>query len=435
MHEKIKKLLKMVNSNNVPNGYKRTEYGIINEKFEKLRIPEVGEFKNGINFSKETGINSIKFLGVGDFGDRTILENTEDLERICVSTDNEKLEPYILKKDDIVFVRSNGSKELVGRNLWLRDISERVVYSGFCIRYRFNPEYKKTSAQYINAWLDNGVLRQMLKKENRGTNINNLNQEILGKLTIYVPEMDEQEKILDIIDNYNKILFHIERLIDYKYKQKRWLVQNLLTGKKRLSGFRDEWKTERLKIFLEEMTEKNKLAIISDVKSISNKSGFINQSEQFGKNVASSDLSNYKIVRKGYIAYNPSRINVGSIALYTEETSGVISPMYVVLKTKYGLHEKYFMYYVKTEEFNQRMKSQLSGSVRETLKFNDLCAIKIDLPSYNEQEQIVALLETADKEIDLLEQKLDLIKQEKKAIMQLLLTGIVRVPQNKKGGF
>ncbi len=177
------------------------------------------------------------------------------------------------------------------------------------------------------------------------------------------------------------------------------------------------------------------MAIISDVKSISNKSGFINQSEQFGKNVASSDLSNYKIVRKGYIAYNPSRINVGSIALYTEETSGVISPMYVVLKTKYGLHEKYFMYYVKTEEFNQRMKSQLSGSVRETLKFNDLCAIKIDLPSYNEQEQIVAVLETADKEIDLLEQKLDLIKQEKKAIMQLLLTGIVRVPQNKKGGF
>ena len=183
----------------------------------------------------------------------------------------------------------------------------------------------------------------------------------------------------------------------------------------------------KLRNLVTEYSLRNRNGSCTDVYSVTNSQGFIPSTDYFSKEVFSKDLTTYKIVKKGMIAYNPSRINVGSIALYHGETFGVISPMYIVLKTKNGLNEKFFMYYVKTSLFNQHIKSQLSGSVRETLKFNDLCAIKIDLPSYDEQNTIVKVLETADKEIELLEKKLELIKQEKKAIMQLLLTGIVRV--------
>lgn len=111
-------------------------------------------------------------------------------------------------------------------------------------------------------------------------------------------------------------------------------MQNLLTGKRRLAGFCKEWKNMGLKDLLIEENGKNKNGSVTDVKSINNKLGFISQEKQFGKSVASRDLSAYKIVRKNEIAYNPSRVNVGSIALYEEEAEGVVSPMYVVFSTK-----------------------------------------------------------------------------------------------------
>lgn len=279
----------------------------------------------------------------------------------------------------------------------------------------------------INEILKMQYVRKQVMKMAAGAQHINISQDSLKRIWIVIPNAVQQEYAKKFLEMYLKQIDLLQRKIELLRLKKIWLIQNLITGKKRLPGYYDTWKKDKLKKYIEEMTEKNQSVLVSNVKSISNKFGFINQSTQFGKKVASDDLSNYKIVKKGYIAYNPSRINVGSIALYHGETFGVISPMYIVLKTKNGLNEKFFMYYVKTSLFNQHIKSQLSGSVRETLKFNDLCAIKIDLPSYDEQNTIVKVLETADKEIELLEKKLELIKQEKKAIMQLLLTGIVRV--------
>ncbi len=416
MREEIKECNELIKTDEVPNGWK------------KKRIVDICNLSSGSTPSrkrKENFAGNILWVTSGELKDKYLSSTKEMINNQAVIDSGLKL-----YKPGTIIIAMYGLEADGIRGTCSIAVKECTI-SQACMAFT---DFKEMDPEYFYYWYKNNGNKIGLRYA-QGTKQQNLCSDLVGRISMIFPPVCEQRKIIKYLATLDEIIDKTYDLICYKYTQKQWLMQNLLTGKKRLSGFRDEWKTERLKIFLEEMTEKNKLAIISDVKSISNKSGFINQSEQFGKNVASSDLSNYKIVRKGYIAYNPSRINVGSIALYTEETSGVISPMYVVLKTKYGLHEKYFMYYVKTEEFNQRMKSQLSGSVRETLKFNDLCAIKIDLPSYNEQQQIVAVLETADKEIDLLEQKLDLIKQEKKAIMQLLLTGIVRVPQNKKGGF
>lgn len=133
---------------------------------------------------------------MGNFGELSTLNSTDNLEKICIEASDEQLSSYFLKEDDIVFVRSNGSKELVGRNLLVKNPADRVVYSGFCIRYRMYDNNKRTTMSYINAWLENGALKTMLKSENRGTNINNLNQEILKKLEIYVPTIREQERFL-----------------------------------------------------------------------------------------------------------------------------------------------------------------------------------------------------------------------------------------------
>ena len=104
---------------------------------------------------------------------------------------------------------------------------------------------------------------------------------------------------------------------------------------------------------------------VEKVLSVNNKLGFIDQEEQFGKRIASEDVVTYKVLSKGCIAYNPSRINVGSIALYKDDKLGIVSPMYVVLKLKETLNPDYFMALVKTNLFFQQMKILLFKKVKK----------------------------------------------------------------------
>lgn len=435
MREDIKELIKIIRANNIPDGFKRTECGIVSGEFEELVISEAGEFKNGINFSKEKGNNNVKFLGVGDFGDKTILESADELEKICVSISDDKLEPYFLKNDDIVFVRSNGSKELVGRNLLIQNLSEKVVYSGFCIRYRFNSNYKKVSMQYINAWLDNGVLKTLLKRENRGTNINNLNQEILSKLRIYVPEMEERKKILDIIDGYNTIISNMKQCIDYKYRQKKWLVQNLLTGKKRFLGFNGEWKKVKLSQILMKQNEKKGTSDMQ-ICSVAVKKGIINQIEHMGRTYAANDTSHYNVVQYGDIVYTKSPTGdfpYGIIKQSFIEEKVAVSPLYGVFKaSNFALGYLLHTYFQDKRNVFNYLHPLVQKGAKNTINItnDDFLKNTLLLPMDNEtQKRLVNVFMIADKEIELLEQKLELIKQEKKAIMQLLLTGIVRVSE------
>lgn len=414
MHKEIKQRIKLIKQNKIPKGYKKTLVGIIPDDWKVARLVECVIISRGLVDPKKMPYNNMKHIGP---------ENIEKETGIITGIQTAKEQglisgKFVFDKDSIVYSK-------------IRPKLNKVCmpdFDGICSADCYVLHMKdKVRKSYLYYYIMSEIFFKQAIACSMRTKMPKVNQEELLAFKVILPPIMEQEKIVCILNLYDENIRCMKTKICDKIQFKNWLMQNLLTGKKRLAGNSDKWKKDKLKIFLEEVAEKNKSAIISDVKSISNKLGFINQNEQFGKTVASNDLSNYKIIKKGYIAYNPSRINVGSIALYDEETLGVISPMYVVLKTKNGLNEKYFMYYSKTDLFNQHMKSQLSGSVRETLKFDDLCAIKINLPPYDEQKAIVKVLETADREIELLEKKLELIKQEKKAMMQLLLTGIVRV--------
>ena len=103
------------------------------EGWEKKKLGEIAEFKNGLNFGKEQGRSKYHFLGVGDFREHTIID-TDTLGYIC----QDRIDPeYYLKDNDIVFVRSNGSRNLIGRSLLIKSGNEPSVFSGFCIRCRF----------------------------------------------------------------------------------------------------------------------------------------------------------------------------------------------------------------------------------------------------------------------------------------------------------
>lgn len=140
---------------------------------------------------------------------------------------------------------------------------------------------------------------------------------------------------------------------------------------------------------VEQISERNKNKSIDMVLSVSNRLGFINQSEQFeDRIIASEDTSNYKIVYKNDFAYNPARINIGSIARLTTFDTGIVSPMYICFRVKKGIAPKYMEHFFSTRYFFGEMQKRLEGSVRLCLSFEGICNIPIYIPSLEEQNRI-----------------------------------------------
>ena len=428
MREDIKKRIELIKCGKVPEGYRMTSQGIVNSDFTEIAISEIGEFKNGINFSKGNGDNIVQFLGVGNFGELSTLNSTDNLEKICIEASDEQLSSYFLKEDDIVFVRSNGSKELVGRNLLVKNPADRVVYSGFCIRYRMYDNNKRTTMSYINAWLENGALKTMLKSENRGTNINNLNQEILKKLEIYVPTIREQEKVLSVLACYNHMMFKLENLIEKKMQQKSGLCQMLLTGKRRLPGFNDKWNICKLSDVLNERKKYSEKDGKYELVTLS-KEGIIPKTNRYDReHLVKAKDKEYKVTYKDDICYNPANLKFGVICRNTYGNA-IFSPTYVTFEVKKKCNIDYMSQLLTRNEFIRKIRRYEEGTVYERMavKSEDFLSYEVVLPSYEEQCAIAKILELADKEICLLKERLQYIKQEKKAILNLLLKGIVRV--------
>jgi type I restriction enzyme S subunit len=155
------------------------------------------------------------------------------------------------------------------------------------------------------------------------------------------------------------------------------------------------------------------------VLSVSNTRGFITQAEQFSdRKVASEDTSNYKVVFKDDYAYNPARINVGSLARLRNFEKGIVSPMYVVFSANQNVSKNYLDQFFLSTIFKQQMIVLLSGSVRQTLDFPALQEITISLPRLSEQEEIGSFLSAIDRLIEKQKEKVDRIKSLKKGYLQ-----------------
>ena len=170
--------------------------------------------------------------------------------------------------------------------------------------------------------------------------------------------------------------------------------------------------------FIEQTSKRNKDSAILNVLSVSNSQGFIQQSEQFeNRIVASDDTSNYKIVARNDFAFNPARINVGSIARLTTFERGIVSPMYICFRTKNNLFPEYLDYFFESKRFFAEIQKRLEGSVRQCLSFEGLCNIPLCIPTVEVQQQIGKRLSTLAKEIKLEIDFLELLQRQKRFLL------------------
>ena len=198
----------------------------------------------------------------------------------------------------------------------------------------------------------------------------NISSQDIETIAVGLPSKEEQIKIA-----------HLFELLNQKIETQTKIIEELTTLRSALleKVFQVSNPTLEVGAIAHQTSERNKLCRYSNVLSVSNRFGFINQSEQFeGRNVASDDVRNYKVVHRGDFAYNPARINVGSIAMLKNFESGIVSPMYICFQVDDTIVDpSFFELFLETKAFKDEMEIRLEGSVRRCLSFEALCEIHL----------------------------------------------------------
>lgn len=257
-------------------------------------------------------------------------------------------------------------------------------------------------------------------------NQENLNAEIIKNFKILWPDELEQQKIATILSTQDKVIELKEKLLAQKQQQKKYLMQQLLTGRKRLPGFCEKWTRKQLGELFENRVEINRSDL--GLLAITSTRGILPRDCLDLKDNSSEDKSKYLRICPGDIGYNTMRMWQG-VSAYSEY-EGIVSPAYTILAPMEGVYSRYFAYLFKTQSVIFSFYRFSQGLVDDTrnLKYENFKKISVSIPSkVAEQRAIVQILSTADHEIELIQKSIEAEKQKKKALMQLLLTGKVRV--------
>ncbi|OQY96963.1 MAG: hypothetical protein B6D37_00250 [Sphingobacteriales bacterium UTBCD1] len=270
---------------------------------------------------------------------------------------------------------------------------------------------------------------RLLKQLNQGTSISGITRNVLEALKIPLPPLPEQKAIAQVLSTADAAIHTTEKLIAQKELRKKWLMQQLLTGKKRLKGFDGEWKEVHIRDVAKEVSIRNKSDKQLTVLSCTKYDGLVPSLEYFGRKIFADDVSTYKIVPKNHFAYATNHIEEGSIGYQEMFDEALISPMYTVFKTNETVNDTFFYRLLKSHPLVYQYQNRMEGSIdrRGGLHWEAFSIIKIKLPSIEEQTAIAQVLLAADKEISLLKAKAEKLREQKKGLMQVLLTGKKRL--------
>ena len=252
----------------------------------------------------------------------------------------------------------------------------------------------------------------------QGTKQQNLSYDIIEKFKIAYPTFQEQEKLNKFIALLDERIATQNKIIEDLKKLKSAIIEIEYTPNTKT--------TSHIGNVIEQISKRNKNNAIQNVLSVSNRQGFIKQSDQFeNRNVASEDTSNYKIVEKNDFAFNPARINVGSIARLTTFEKGIISPMYICFRTQENVAPEYIDFFFESKHFYCEIQKRLEGSVRQCLSFEGLCNIPFSLPSLEMQQRIGKRLFTLGQKIKTETDLLELLNKQKQYLLRVCQNSLI----------
>ena len=339
-------------------------------------------------------------------------------------------EQFVLKNGDIVFARTGAT---VGKTYLYKPNDGILVFAGFLIRFRTNetlltPQHLKyfTETKHYWDWVNTISMRSGQP---------GINAEEYASLKIPLPPLPEQKAIAQVLSTADAAIHTTEKLKAQKELRKKWLMQQLLTGKKRLKEFDGEWKEKKLSDLFDRVTRKNTEGNTTVV-TISAQRGFVRQTDFFNKNIASEITDNYFLVERGEFCYNKSYSNGypwGATKRLNDFDKAVVTTLYICfgVKDEKKTNPEYFEQYFGANHLDKGLTkiAHEGGRAHGLLNVtpSDFFSLKVTVPSYEEQTAIGQVLQAADKEISLLKAKAEKLREQKKGLMQQLLTGKKRL--------
>lgn len=411
--------------------------------WKRLPLEQIADVRSGVAKGKSGLKNpvSIPYLRVANVQDGHI--NLDEVKEIEI--EESKIERYSLKNGDVL-MNEGGDYDKLGRgDVWLGQI-EPCLHQNHVFAVR--PDQKVIDSFFLAALAaSNYGKTYFLSCAKRSTNLASINSTQIKEFPVLVPPLPEQKKIAQVLSTWDKAITTTEQLLANSQQQKKALMQQLLTGKKRLGMSSEsyefqktrygpipkDWKYPAIKDVCTQVTEKNTEAVDYPVLSCSKYDGFVDSLKYFKKKVYSDDTSGYRLIHRGCFGFPSNHVEEGSIGLQNLYDTGIVSPIYVIFRAKPQKVDNDYLYAVlKTDHYRQIFGAATNASVdrRGSLRWKEFSLIHVPLPPLEEQQKIATVLSAADQEITTLQQKLDALKQEKKALMQQLLTGKRRVPLN-----
>ena len=246
------------------------------------------------------------------------------------------------------------------------------------------------------------------------------------KIEIPVPSVEEQRQIGDFLDDLDNLITLHQRKCDRLKELKKGLLQKMFpkNGEKipelRFPGFTEDWEQRKFSDITFMSGEKNRDNLPYQSYSITNENGFVPQDEKFenGGTMRDADKRMYYIVSPRSFAYNPARINVGSIGYQNTSKNVIVSSLYEVFKTTDDVDDRFLWHWFKSDNFKKLILQLQEGGVRLYFYYDKLCMGSIALPSFAEQQQIGAYLDKLDHLITLHQRKLEHLKELKKGLLQ-----------------
>lgn len=342
--------------------------------------------------------------------------SVEDLDK--VTCDAAELSRYSIQRGDILFNRTN-SYDLVGKTAVVKE-DARIVFASYLVRYKINDA---ALPEFVTYWFNYERVQKRLKElATVGVSQSNINPTRLQKdLFVALPPLPEQQKIANVLGTWDEALEKHDALIAAKDRRKQALTQQLLSGR----STKKKWPRVSLSEVAEACSIRNGEKLErTRLYAVTKAEGMVPMRE----NVQGATINRCQIVERGWFAYNPMRINIGSIARWEHDDPVMVSPDYVVFKTdETRLLSDYLNHVRRGIAWSDFVGAAGNGSVRVRIWFEDLGCFKFPLPSIPEQRAIANILDAADAELRLLRQQRAALDHQKRGLMQQLLTGRIRV--------
>ncbi|MFH5696374.1 restriction endonuclease subunit S, partial [Listeria monocytogenes] len=384
--------------------------------WEQRELSSLLSFSNGINAPKEHYGKGRKMISVMDILDEKPVKY--EFIRNSVQVDKKIESKNKVEYGDIVFVRSSEVPEEVG---WAKAYLEKeyALYSGFSIRGKkineFNPYFVELTLNSIN--------RKQIERKAGGSTRFNVSQTILSSIELLMPEIEEQNKIDKFFIQLDTTIALHQRKLDALKLMKKGFLQQMFPKIEadipeiRFADFDGKWEQRKLGEIFNERSERS---ADGELISVTINSGVIKASKLEKKDNSSFDKSNYKVVKKGDIAYNSMRMWQGASGYSSYD--GILSPAYTVIYPRKDIDTIFIAYMFKKIDMIQTFQRNSQGLTSDTwnLKFPSLSTIKIKIPANDEQIKITNLFQKLEYTSILHQNQIEMLKKVKKAYLQTM---------------